>query len=210
MKKTPALLVAGAALALTTGVAVARDAADQARAEAQRDAAAAVERTGSRHVHIYRAHAPHERPARRAMVFRSGEDREQRLKDVLQLRPNQEPALKAFLDATRPEPHGDRIARLEKGAAKASTVERLAEMEARADAQHAAMKRRIAATRAFYAQLDERQKKAFDAMPMVMMAAPGFGPMLIPAGHMPPPPPPPTPPPAPPGPPAPPPEPGDI
>lgn len=47
--------------------------------------------------------------------------------------------------------------------------------------QQAAMKKRIDATRAFYSQLDARQRKAFDAMPMMMMAGPNFGPMMMPA-----------------------------
>ena len=49
--------------------------------------------------------------------------------------------------------------------------------------QQAAMKKRIDATRAFYGQLDEKQRKVFDAMPMLMMAGPGFGPMLLPIAH---------------------------
>jgi hypothetical protein len=43
--------------------------------------------------------------------------------------------------------------------------------------RQAEMRQRIAATRAFYDQLDARQKKVFDAMPMLMLARPGHGPM---------------------------------
>ncbi|MGA0605800.1 Spy/CpxP family protein refolding chaperone [Phenylobacterium sp. VNQ135] len=205
MKKTLAWLLAGAAVAATAGAAIAQDAtADRARQEAHEDSRM------QRHVHVYRSDDDDRRergPRKNVMIYRSGEGREQHLKDVLQLRPNQEPALKAFLEATRPE-HGEHhVVKFEKGAAQKPTSERLAEMEAKADEHHAAMKKRIAATRTFYAQLDEKQKKAFDAMPMLMMAGPGFGPTMIPIGHhmpMPPMPPAPPPPPAPPAPP------GDI
>lgn len=205
MKKTATWLLAGAALSLTAGVAIAADAAQEAREQANTDA-----RRAERHVHIHRGGPPkdgaaHRRhgPGKNVMVFRQGEGREDHLKDILQLRPDQEPALKAFLEATRRE-HGaeHHVVKFDKGAPQKPTSERLAEMEAKADEHHAAMKKRIAATRTFYAQLDARQKKAFDAMPMLMMAGPGFGPTMIPIRHhMPAPPMPPAPPapPAPPG-----------
>jgi nucleotide-binding universal stress UspA family protein len=205
MKKTLAWLLAGAALTATAGAAIAQDAGEAAREEARKDARV------ERHVHVYRSDSEdvvRERPRKNVMIYRGGEGREQHLKDVLQLRPNQEPALKAFLEATKHEGGRHDVVKFTKDTDK-PTSERLAEMEARADEHHRAMKARIAATRTFYAQLDERQKKAFDAMPMLMMAGPGFGPMMIPVGHhMPHPPMPPMPPqpPMPPMPPAP----GDI
>lgn len=202
MKKTLAWLLAGAALTLTAGAAMAHDAADGARAQADRDT-----RHVERRVQLHRgpggdAAAHRHGPHKNVMVWRSGENREEHLKAVLQLRPEQEPALKAFLEATKPE-HGPghHVVKFDKDAQKPAT-ERLAEMEAKADEHHAAMKKRIAATRTFYAQLDARQKKAFDAMPMLMMAGPGFGPTMIPIGHrmpMPPMPPAPPVPPVPPG-----------
>lgn len=121
-------------------------------------------RDGDRHVH----------------VVRGGHGREQHLKDVLQLRPNQEPALKAFLEATSHRGARDHVVRFDHRTEGKTTTQRLAEMEAKLAEQQADSRRRIDATRAFYAQLDERQKKAFDAMPMLMMAGPGFGPMLLP------------------------------
>ena len=48
-----------------------------------------------------------------------------------------------------------------------TTPERLAAMEAKMTEHMAAMTRHIAATRAFYAQLDAKQQKAFDAVSMV-------------------------------------------
>jgi hypothetical protein len=196
MKKTLTWLLAGAALTLTAGAAVADDAAEAARAEAQKDAGHA-----ERHVHIYRGGpgkdvAVHRHgPGKNVMVYHRGEGRGDHLKDILQLRPEQEPALKAFLEATKSDGPRHHVVKFDKDTPEKSTAERLAEMEAKADEHHAAMKKRIAATRTFYAQLDARQKKAFDAMPMLMMAGPGFGPTMIPIGHhMPIPPMPPLPP----------------
>jgi hypothetical protein len=107
------------------------------------------------------------------------------MKALLQLRPDQEPALKAFLDASQPEHRGgDHMVRFDRGGDARTTTERLSEMEQRMAEQQAGMKKRIDATRAFYAQLDEKQRKAFDAMPMLMMVGPGMGPMMMP-GPMP-------------------------
>ena len=92
-----------------------------------------------------------------------------------------------------------------------TTPERLADMERELADQQAFAKDRIAATRIFYAQLDARQQKVFDEMPMMLLgpglvtlamapggftrAAPfmGFGDMPEPPAP-PPPPEPPTPP----------------
>lgn len=89
-------------------------------------------------------------------------DREQHLKDVLQLRPNQDAALKTYLAALAPV--AGATAAQGQPARADSTPERLALAEQRLARQQA----RLAATRAFYGQLDERQKKAFDAMPLMM------------------------------------------
>lgn len=134
-------------------------------------------------------------------VFRGG-DREDHLRTMLQLRPNQEPALKAYLEAVgQGSWRGDHVVHFDRRTGARTTAERLAEMEAKMAEQQAAMRRRIEATKAFYAQLDERQKKVFDSMPMLMFAGPGFGPMLLPVTHhmpaIPAPPAPPAPPPAP-------------
>jgi hypothetical protein len=116
----------------------------------------------------------------RVFVMRHGGDRAERLMTLLQLRPEQEPALKAYLEPLKPH---DQRSRLEPAAeTRLSTPERLAQMEAQLAEQQAAAKGRIAATRAFYAQLDARQKKVFDELPMMFMG-PGFGPM--PMGPMP-------------------------
>lgn len=88
--------------------------------------------------------------------------RAQRLRDILQLTPAQEPALKAFLEAqTPPAPP----APPEAGARPATTPERLDRQRARMVQGLAEFDRRAAATRTFYAQLTPAQKKAFDALP---------------------------------------------
>jgi hypothetical protein len=203
MSTTRTWLLAGAAIALIGGgVAVAQDAKPDAKDEqrVERDVRVyrfedgpqsfVIERggrDGDRQVRIERRRRDGDRTVR---VFRDGDHdvhvmhagggREQHLKDVLQLRPNQEPALKAFLEATAPDRARDRVVRFDRDGGGRNTAERLAEMEAQFAQQQAGMRRRIDATKAFYAQLDERQRKAFDAMPMLMMAGPGFGPMLLP------------------------------
>lgn len=116
----------------------------------------------------------------------------QRLRDVLQLTPAQEPALKAFLASQKPPAPPAPEAR-----AKAlTTPERLDRQRARLAERLAEFDRRAAATRTFYAQLTPAQKKAFDALPpaggerreirverRVMGPGPGGGPGDPHAGH---------------------------
>jgi len=185
-------LLAGAALTLTAGAALAqtgqaaRDQAIQDSARAARSDAGS-DREERREMRIYRQDDhPH--------VMRMG--RPEHLSDILQLRPDQEPALKAFLEATRNDgDHRDRMVKFERDSER-TTLQRLDDMQARLAAQQAETNRKIAAIRTFYGQLDASQKKAFDAMPMLMFSGPSFGPQLIPIGHpMPPEPPrPPAPP----------------
>jgi protein CpxP len=90
--------------------------------------------------------------------------RAERLRDILQLRPEQEPALRAFLDARMP-PGG----RGERGAdrqamAQMTTPQRLEAQRARMTERLARLDQRIAATKRFYAQLSPAQQKAFDAI----------------------------------------------
>lgn len=107
------------------------------------------------------------------------------MRDVLQLRPDQDGALKAFLAATTPpappapsaegapaqpapHPHPDM---------PKTTLERLA-MAEKMMAEHTAMfKKHNDAIRAFYGQLTPSQKKAFDALHegMGAMHGPGMG-----------------------------------
>jgi hypothetical protein len=100
-------------------------------------------------------------PAQRA------ERRAQHLRDVLQLRPEQEPALRALVAAMQP-PAGERerMRQEHEAGAKLTTPERLDRRAARM-AEHAArFRQRADAIKRFYAQLTPAQQKAFDALPM--------------------------------------------
>ncbi|WP_374472091.1 Spy/CpxP family protein refolding chaperone [Phenylobacterium sp.] len=150
------------------------------------------------------------RPAHPVIVrLDDDRDRSEHLRNILQLRPNQEAALNAYLEAMTPKT--DHLVRFDRedGEARRTTPERLAEMEQRLAEREAQGRARIEATRRFYAQLDERQKKAFDELPLMM--GPGhFGPGAMHIVHrgaplhapLPPPPPAPPRPPAPPSPPS--------
>jgi len=103
------------------------------------------------------------------------EKRAQRLRDILQLRGDQDGALKAYVEATTPKiviekrevvkdksdkKDGDRMERAER--APPTTLERLDRMTKMADA----MKKRAEATRAFYTALTPAQQKTFDILGM--------------------------------------------
>ena len=85
--------------------------------------------------------------------------RAEHLRTVLQLRPNQEPALQAYLAARKPQQRQDR-----KAMAQMTTPERLDARRATMTQRLAAFDQRAAATKTFYAQLDPAQQKAFDAI----------------------------------------------
>ncbi|TAL32873.1 MAG: hypothetical protein EPN98_12425 [Phenylobacterium sp.] len=215
MSKTLTKLLAGAAaltLVAGAGAAVAQapqDAARQAAEDASaaaaharethreardtardaRDGAREARRTADevrREVRIYRGGDND----KQVFVFRGG-DREDHLRTMLQLRADQEPALKAYLEAVgRGGPRGDHMVRFDRrGDSPLTTPERLVAMEARMAEQQTAMRQRIEATKTFYGQLDDKQKKVFDSMPILMFAGPGFGPTLLPVDHRPPTPP---------------------
>ena len=90
------------------------------------------------------------------------------LKEKLNLGASQQAAWDAFAESARP-------ARLHPGAGRGAmraefatltTPQRLERMEAMAEMRHARMTQRIAATRAFYAQLSAEQQQVFDAEAM--------------------------------------------
>jgi protein CpxP len=91
------------------------------------------------------------------------EARAQHLRDVLQLRPDQDAALKAYLAATGPKDwsrDGSKAANVDGPPKTLTTPERLDR-----ETEHLARaKARIDATRAFYAALSPSQKKAFDVL----------------------------------------------
>lgn len=178
MSRPKTLLIAGAAMAaiglgaLTT----AAYAQAQPRPEPRRvERDVRIERDGD----VVRV----ERGGDRMMVMRHGrKDQAEHLKNILQLRPNQEAALATYLEAMKPKMRTERLdAREER---PDSTPEKLARMEQRLAERQAAERARIDAVKRFYAQLDERQKKAFDELPLMM--GPGFvGPGRAMRIHMP-------------------------
>lgn len=95
------------------------------------------------------------RPDPAAMAARRAEH----LRAALQLRPNQEGALQAYLAARKQQQRPDR-----KAMAQMTTPERLDARRAMMTQRLAAFDQRAAATKAFYAQLDLAQQKAFDAI----------------------------------------------
>ena len=154
------ILLAGAAFAVaTTGAAVAiaqsgpGPEAARSQAEAERDAGHSevrIERDGQ------------------TMVIRSERhhmDLAQHLKAVLQLRPGQEAALTAYVQALQPQ-HHEMMVHLDGRDGPRTTPERLAEMEKMLTEHDQLMRGHIEATRRFYDQLDATQKKAFDELGM--------------------------------------------
>lgn len=89
----------------------------------------------------------------------------ERLRAVLQLRPDQEPALKAFLESRKPPAGmGERGRGGREQYAAMITPQRLDAQRARMTERMARFDQRLAATKKFYAQLSPTQQKAFDAL----------------------------------------------
>lgn len=98
------------------------------------------------------------------------ERRAERLRAVLQLRPDQEPALRALIAATQPPPgERERWRGQREAMARLPTPERLDRMAARMNEHAARFRQHADAIKRFYAQLTPAQQKAFDAMPMMAM-----------------------------------------
>jgi hypothetical protein len=101
------------------------------------------------------------------MVERMHQRREQRLHDILQIRPDQDGAFRAYVAALTPPP-GDRDARRGPGAPDVqprtpmTTPERLDRMAARMAERQQRFQQIAAATRVFYAALSADQRRAFD------------------------------------------------
>jgi hypothetical protein len=89
----------------------------------------------------------------------------QRLRVILQLRPDQEPALNALMAAMQPAP-GERERRMaERQQHETLTIpQKLDRMQARMTERQAAFARRADAIKRFYAQLSPSQQRAFDAL----------------------------------------------
>ncbi len=106
-----------------------------------------------------------------AMIMHHGrsadpEKRAQRLRDILQLRGDQDGALKAYVEATTPKIEVRKVAKDSKDGAEAptppTTLERLDRMTKAGEA----MQKRAAATRSFYLALTPSQQKTFDVLGM--------------------------------------------
>jgi hypothetical protein len=87
------------------------------------------------------------------------------LRAVLQLRPDQEPALTAFISAMRPDPAKMAQRRADRDqTANLTTPQRLDRAQARMAERQTEFARRADATKRFYAQLSPAQQRAFDAL----------------------------------------------
>jgi|688.fasta_scaffold290131_2 protein CpxP len=89
------------------------------------------------------------------------------LRDALQLRPDQDGALKVFLEAMKPPMHKPHEA-MESHEAL-TTPQRLDRAMAKMNEHLEVMKQHVAAVKTFYAQLSPSQQKAFDALSPEMM-----------------------------------------
>jgi hypothetical protein len=100
----------------------------------------------------------------------------QHLRDALQLRPDQEPALRALIAALQPPPgERERMRKPGEDGAGLTTPQRLDRMQARMAEHQQRFQAHAAALKRFYAQLSPTQQKAFDAMPMMGMGHGGMG-----------------------------------
>lgn len=114
--------------------------------------------------------APPPHPPMHAMMHtgRHGDPEAQakRLRDVLQLRPDQDAALKAYLEATAPQTmtEGLKWEAQDDDKVPLTTPERLDRQAAHMAKMAETFQKRAVATRAFYAALSPSQRKAFDAL----------------------------------------------
>ncbi|HXQ10504.1 MAG TPA: Spy/CpxP family protein refolding chaperone [Caulobacteraceae bacterium] len=93
----------------------------------------------------------------------------QRLTALLNLRPDQQPALQSFLAAMAPAQHEHGGPPPGGTQAQLTTPQRLDRMADRMAKHEAQFHQRADAIRSFYSALSPEQQKAFDAMPMLMM-----------------------------------------
>jgi protein CpxP len=109
--------------------------------------------------------SPAERQARMA----------EHLATVLQLRPEQQPALQAYVAALTPPPRPEGRMDADGAPQVMTTPERLDRMLAHLDRLHARLAEVAQATRTFYAQLSPPQQRAFDVLAPMMMRHMGHG-----------------------------------
>ena len=116
-----------------------------------------------------------------------------RLHDILNLRPDQDAALKTMLTTMKPMHDHDGMKnggmKLEgrdgpEGMARLTTPERLDKMAARMAEHQAAFQQHAAAIKQFYAVLSPEQQRAFDALPGMMGGEHQMGPEGMEHHHM--------------------------
>jgi hypothetical protein len=106
-------------------------------------------------------------PPRPPMEMREHHDpaaHAQRLRDVLQLRSDQEPALQAYLAASAPKPRTERMKADDGPKGPLTTPQRLDREAERMAKMADHFRERADATKAFYAALSPSQQKALDAL----------------------------------------------
>jgi Spy/CpxP family protein refolding chaperone len=103
----------------------------------------------------------------------------QRLHDLLQIRPDQDGAFRAFtvaLEQARPQ-RGERAEGRERGAQASLTApERLDRLAQRMAERQQALQKTSAAVKTFYAVLSPEQRKAFDQLPLIRIGERHRGP----------------------------------
>ncbi|HEX7758263.1 MAG TPA: Spy/CpxP family protein refolding chaperone [Caulobacteraceae bacterium] len=130
----------------------------------------------------------HDPAARAAMMARRVEHMASRLRDILQLRAEQEPALQAFLQSMKPPGDDQHMRKDSMGrdggkdgdeAEHLTTPQRLDHMLAHMDEMRTHMVAHVEAVKRFYAQLSPAQQRAFDAIGPEIHGEHGMG-----HGHM--------------------------
>ena len=121
-----------------------------------------------------------DRAAERQKMFETfRHQREQRLHDLLQIRPEQDGAFRAYLTTLesqrRPGEHGPGREGRPGQEKQLTTPERLDRMAARMAERQQRFQATAAATKTFYAALSPDQRKAFDAMPRMGGGGHRFG-----------------------------------
>jgi protein CpxP len=104
-----------------------------------------------------------------ARLHEAMEAHAKRLHDILNLRPDQDAALHAFIAAMAPPRHEGMMMRDKpEDMATLTTPQRLDRMAARMAEHQTEFQNRAAAIRQFYAALSPEQQRAFDALPPMM------------------------------------------
>lgn len=133
------------------------------------------------HAQPARPHGPHGAPSAEMMARHEAMEKQhlEDMKIILRLRPDQEPALAAFMEAHKPQIHEFKGPPESKTLTTPQRLDEMAKHEAEMTAQHERMRQALAK---FYASLSPDQQKVFDALHRLQGAhgGPMGGPM---GGH---------------------------